>query len=324
MLFPRDWGTEKRVSAQNKGTGADLAVDDSGGNRKRKHGSSTVASAKRNLKAIHSEPPNSVSAHKRSKDDPFAFQVCTNNESRNIDKPVQGKTVSGGRPENVCGYTTENVTDIYDAIRHSVTRQMQMELTESVIELDTILSRVSYREMLETLFGSDNSLLDDVVVVSRVYEESYMRECVSKDEKACVMGRNCECMFIDPNLPFIATEFLMPGEQSSVQAQLCVVCCRKVTQQLFHDMLYNGVQFQGLIQRFGNICDQPGEYARECMLICPPNANIQCMPLPIVAHQRNRYSVRICSGVKYLKQSRVYYEHYNPVQSKDGSEQPFH
>jgi hypothetical protein len=34
------------------------------------------------------------------------------------------------------------------------------------------------------------------------------------------------------------------------------------------------------------------------------------MPLPIVAHQRNRYSVVEHFGVKYIKQSNVYMEDF--------------
>jgi hypothetical protein len=34
------------------------------------------------------------------------------------------------------------------------------------------------------------------------------------------------------------------------------------------------------------------------------------MPLPIVAHQRNRYSVIEHFGVKYIKQSGVYMEDF--------------
>jgi hypothetical protein len=180
------------------------------------------------------------------------------------------------------------------------------------IELDTILSRIPYHKMLEDLFGGEEVLPEDVPIISRVYEEQYMRECAHPTEKMCVMGENCECMFVDPNSPFIGVEFILPHEYPTDQAQMCVLCSRKVTQQLFYDMAYKGYTFRGVIQRFGNICDQPGEYARQCMLICPPNQNVQCMPLPIVSHQRNRYSVKVCNGVKYLKQHRVYASDFQP------------
>eukprot|EP00961_Rhodomonas_salina_P012829 172772-Rhodomonas_salina.9 len=185
-----------------------------------------------------------------------------------------------------------------------------IEPQEHGIVLDTILSRLPYQQMLEELFGGDEKMTADVPIVSRVYEESFMRQCDNHDEKPCVMGNKCECMFIDPQFQFIGTEFLLPTEEPSEQAQMCVLCCRKVTQQLFHDMLFKGITFRGVIQRYGNMCDQKGEYARQCMLICPPNSNVHCMPLPIVAHQRNRYSVVVRNGVCCLRQHRVYYEDF--------------
>ena len=66
--------------------------------------------------------------------------------------------------------------------------------------------------------------------------------------------------------------------------------------------------FGGVIQRFGNIHSQPGEYALEAMLVASQNAPVHIMPLPIVSHQRNRYSVYTKGGIKYLRQSRVYFQ----------------
>ena len=65
---------------------------------------------------------------------------------------------------------------------------------------------------------------------------------------------------------------------------------------------------KGIIQRYGNIFGQPGEYASECMLICPPGIGLHAMPLPIMSHQRNRYSVVNSGGVKHLRQHRVAFE----------------
>ena len=178
--------------------------------------------------------------------------------------------------------------------------------------------------MLESLFGDSAYVTENIPIVSRVYEESFMRECIDNNENRCVMGKNCECMFIDNNIQFIGTEFLLPGESASDQPQLCVLCHRKVTQQLFHDMIFKGESFRASIQRYGNICDQPGEYARECMLICPLNSNVHCMPLPVVAHQRNRYSVHLSNGFKCLRQHRVYTEHYRPELTQDASKSMTH
>jgi hypothetical protein len=87
-------------------------------------------------------------------------------------------------------------------------------------------------------------------------------------------------------------------------------CVCSVTQRLFYDMCYSGKRVQGLIQHYGNLCIQPGEYARSCMLICPPSAQWQCMPQPIMSHQRNRYRVHVVAGVKHLQQLWVAFEDF--------------
>jgi len=43
------------------------------------------------------------------------------------------------------------------------------------------------------------------------------------------------------------------------------------------------------------------------MLIAMPSAPVHIMPLPIVSHQRNRYTVFVAGGIKRLKQSRVFF-----------------
>jgi hypothetical protein len=127
----------------------------------------------------------------------------------------------------------------------------------------------------------------NVVVVSRVYEESLMRETL-EGEQQCASGALCECLKINPNIPFIGTEFLLPGESKKSTPNFCVLCARKITQKLFYDVLFTGKEPPGLIQRHGNICNTPGEYALECMLVCPVNQPLHCMPVPIMSHQRNK------------------------------------
>lgn len=207
----------------------------------------------------------------------------------------------------------ENAIAMFTAVKKCINQQQTVEVPDMTLQMDTILSRIPYHTMLDNLFGGldiDEMKQNNVPVVCKAYEESLMRECIYPNEKKCVMGDNCECRFIDEEQPFTATEFLLPGELSTDHAQMCVLCSRKYTQQLYHDMVFKGVKIRGVIQRFGNICDQPGEYARTCMLICPPSHNVYCMPLPITAHQRNRYSVFISNGIRYLKQHRVSYENF--------------
>jgi hypothetical protein len=197
-------------------------------------------------------------------------------------------------------------------ILKSVNTSQVAPATPDELDLDVILSNVPYKEILENLYGRDQRPTSDVPVVSRIYEETFMRE-PSKGERACVSGELCECNFIDPCMPFTAVEFVPPGMDYPPTPNFCVLCSRKVTQKLFYDILFTGKEAHGVIQRYGNICGVPGEYAKECMLVCPPHAPLHCMPLPIMSHQRNKYRVRISNGVKCLDQVRVRHEDFvNP------------
>jgi len=111
------------------------------------------------------------------------------------------------------------------------------------------------------------------------------------------------------NAPFIGMEFRLPHDLET--PQMCLLCSRATTQKCFYDMCYTGKPTRGVIQRYGNIFGQPGEYSVECMLICPRAIGLASMPVPCMSHQRNRYSVITQGGVKHLKQHRVRYEDYH-------------
>jgi len=200
-------------------------------------------------------------------------------------------------------------------ILRNINSSSRAPATPAELNLDVILSRVPYREILENLYGREQYHQLEVPVITKAFEEAYLREPMPhSDERPCVSGDLCECMFIDPCMPFVGVEFLLPSEAITRPAasQFCVLCSRKVTQKLFYDVLLTGKDVHGLIQRYGNLCNVPGEYARECMLICPPHAPLHCMPLPVMSHQRNKYRVKISSGVKHLEQLRVRYEDFAP------------
>lgn len=129
--------------------------------------------------------------------------------------------------------------------------------TPAELDLDTLLTRVPYREILENLYGREAYARPDVPVVSRAYEEAFLREPAA-GERPCVAGELCECMFIDPCTPFVGVEFLLPGEAPPPTPHFCLLCSRKVTQKLFYDILLVGKDVQGLIQRHGNLCNVPG------------------------------------------------------------------
>jgi hypothetical protein len=129
-----------------------------------------------------------------------------------------------------------------------------------------------------------------------------MREPIDSSERRCVMGENCECNMLSRENGFIAVEFILPNERQTPTRQMCVLCHRKLVQNLFYEIVYTGSPYRGVIQRYGNICGHQDEYAREVMLICPPNGPSECMPYPSVSHQRNKYTVFVKNGIKYAKQ----------------------
>ena len=152
-----------------------------------------------------------------------------------------------------------------------------------------------YRDILSNMLSRDDRACPNIPVITRAYEETFMRQ-PREGEKQCASGALCECMFIDPSAPFVCTEFILPGETSGPTPQLCILCLRKVTQKLFYDVMLTETGCpHGVIQRHGNLCGVDGEYAQECMLMCPANSHLQCMPLPVMSHQRNRYAVQVTS-----------------------------
>ena len=188
---------------------------------------------------------------------------------------------------------------------------LAVQYDEQTLDTDSLISRLPYKKMLSDMFGGNlKGHLNTVPIpyVSKAYEEAFMREPLNSSERECAKGKACECMFIDRTQPFVGVEFLLPGEQPPRTPHLCVVCCRATTQQLYYDVMFDKCDFPGTIQRYGNIHSEPGEYSLDAMLISAPTAPVHIMPLPIVSHQRNRYSVFVHGGVKRLKQNRVYFQ----------------
>jgi len=130
---------------------------------------------------------------------------------------------------------------------------------QNEIGLDHILSNVPYKDMLQDLFSVDNEQEcgEDgdplqrakplcIPVVTKTYEESFMREPMWDYERPCIMGSNCECNFIGGRAGegFTAVEFILPSEACTEPAQrtrqMCVLCHRRLVQSLFYDIIYAG------------------------------------------------------------------------------------
>ena len=195
-----------------------------------------------------------------------------------------------------------------DHLKGIVSRHIQQQPSESDVPEDWqwLISKISIAKMLQTTTQIPKARIP---IISRKYEESFMRECKNDNEKSCVFQAQCECMKIDPLNAFVGVQFSLPSLQPQEHG-MCVLCMRKSTHIMFYNILQEGYNVKTVIQKYGNICNQPGEYHPSAMLICPPNGPVHCMPIPIVAHQRNRYSVVTHHGIRYIKQHNVYMEDF--------------
>ena len=126
------------------------------------------------------------------------------------------------------------VSDLYNTIRRNLNQDTPPAEAAPEMDMDHILSRVPYRDMLENLFADGApSGAPDVPIITKVYEESFMRQPAA-GERPCAMGEQCECRFVDRQAPFTAVEFRLPSDPDG--PQLCVLCSRRATQKMFYDM----------------------------------------------------------------------------------------
>jgi len=86
---------------------------------------------------------------------------------------------------------------------------------------------------------------------------------------------------------------------------MCLPCVRATTQILFYDIVHSGAIVNGIIQRFYNKHSIAGEYKLSNMLICPPNGPIENLPMPILRHQRNLYTVHNDNNIYHMTQTNV-------------------
>lgn len=177
------------------------------------------------------------------------------------------------------------------------------------LALNVVLDHSSFQQSLLQHDISTKHEDNVVPLVTREYEESFMRECISDEDKPCSLGQYCECNFIDSQHSFVGVAFVMPDLQS-VNSNMCILCLRNLTQLLFYRIVNGGYKSSHIVQTYGNICDVPGEYHSSAMLVLPKHSAVHCMPLPVVAHQRNKYSVVLRDGRRHLRQHNVYYEDF--------------
>ena len=177
------------------------------------------------------------------------------------------------------------------------------------LALQVTLQTLPLEHVLKQFGGATQQCMDKVPRLSRQYEEEHMRECAYQHDKHCNMGHACECNFIDSQHPFVGVA-LACNEHDMPNTGLCILCLRKATQFLFYRIVVGGLKSKNLLQLYGNYCGVPGEYHESAMLTIPPHGPVHCMPIPVVAHQRNRYQVQIRDDVKHLQQINVGFEDF--------------
>jgi len=186
------------------------------------------------------------------------------------------------------------------------TETLDKMLRGMTTNLEQIVTESSYRSTLKGAPTHATTYTNDIRKISKSYEDTFLRQCVAENERPCVRGAECECMFIDVAQPFIGVEYVLPWEQKNdAKRGMCLPCSRATTQVLFYDIVHSGVHVNGLIQRFYNEHSTLGEYRLSAMLVCPPGGPIQNLPMPIVRHQRNAYKVYKDKNITYMKQLEV-------------------
>ena len=158
-----------------------------------------------------------------------AYSGANRKKPRTFLDQVAEKAQAPG-PEEPVGF----MSDLHSSIRRSLNQDHTQSDAMTELDMDHILSRVPYREMLENLFGdSTGAPAPDLPIISKAYEESFMRQ-PGAGERPCAMGEQCECRFVDRQAPFTAVEFRLPGDPDT--PLFCVLCSRRATQKMFYDM----------------------------------------------------------------------------------------
>lgn len=130
-------------------------------------------------------------------------------------------------------------------------KNIQMVVEQVNLNLEKIVSMSNYKKILRGIDSSSLFFTNDIKAVSKKYEDMFLRQAMSKNERSCVQGQNCECMFLDQSQPFVGVEYRLPWENEKGETPgLCLVCSRAATQLLFFDLLQSRDKINGVIQRW--------------------------------------------------------------------------
>jgi len=163
----------------------------------------------------------------------------------------------------------------------------------------------------------DEHVRTTIQVVTRSYEEKYLREPMQK-ERACIMGDQCQGLhlpYVGDNA-FILREFLLPTEEEEfartgklpAEGRLCLMCKRSEIARAFINIRADGMGVKNnvILQDYRNIVDEEGEYCLEDCLVSSHEI-FQGLLDPIVLHLRNAYRLKVKDGVRHYEQWRMKY-----------------
>lgn len=186
---------------------------------------------------------------------------------------------------------------------------------------EVVLDNDSFQKAVQKNKSKFVTCADSVAILDKAWEESMMREPYLPEDKECIMGGFCEARYVG-NIPdeekFTAVAFVFP-QLDTAPTDMCIFCMRKTTQLLFYKIVSGGLKSNSLIQMYGNRCNEPNQYHSSVMNIIPPLGPVHCMPVPTVAHQRNRYCLDrkdivlengCTKSVRFIKQINVDYENF--------------
>jgi len=169
-----------------------------------------------------------------------------------------------------------------------------------------VINMTKFKDILRGVEAPHITYTNMLQSVSKAYEDTYLRQAVGIEERSCVRGEDCKCMFIDATQPFVGVEYLLPWERSRKEISgMCLPCTRAATQALFYDILHSDTQVTGLVQKFYNEHSHEGEYRLCAMLFCPPSGPLHNLPMPVLRHQRNFCSVHCNNNVYFMNQVGV-------------------
>jgi len=156
-----------------------------------------------------------------------------------------------------------------------------------------------------------------IQVVTRAYEEQYLREPVGK-ERPCIMGELCQGMHL-PHVQenaFVLREFLLPTEEEEynrtgklpTEGRLCLMCKRSEIARAFINIRADGMGVKNnvILQDYRNIVGEEGEYCLDDCLLSSHSV-FQGLLDPVVLHLRNAYRLKVVKGVRHYDQWRMKY-----------------